>query len=210
MSIPAGVLDHDDLTQRGFGITTIVLVVGIFKSKKGLLVPFIVAQTVMIGVFVALVVILVVNLANGNNIYYFDILTLWANELGGDPIFIYRAVYWPLVALLACAVILELGCLLCVVSQYQELRDGRGTGPLPMTTTTTVVMVPQGSYVNQGGDTGGEPGTTPNTEEQATTSTGGGRKKPARAGKSSGDGPSGASPPKPDHSSSSESESDHD
>ncbi|XP_022090349.1 uncharacterized protein LOC110979115 [Acanthaster planci] len=194
------------LLNACLGVTAIVLVVGICKNKKQLFVPFMIVQAILAAVYAALAVILFVTLSL-ETIVYFNFLSL--TDPGGVYMII---VYWVMAGLLTGGVGIEVICLLCVVSQYQELRDGRGLGLPETTTTTTVILVPKGSYVNQGADVGiDETRPGPSTEPATSSASRPKCAEPACAGDEQ---PVGVPPPSKSRrwssSSSSEHDSDHD
>ncbi|XP_038055308.1 uncharacterized protein LOC119727492 [Patiria miniata] len=107
-------------------VCSIIGIVGVSKDSAGLIIPYIVAVLVM----------MIVELAS---------YIVWLSVLGFAAILlIIPFVIWLL--LLA----LNIMCLLCAISQYQELKAGRGTvQDIQAANTTTTVIMTGGPVITQ-------------------------------------------------------------
>ncbi|XP_033632394.1 uncharacterized protein LOC117293988 [Asterias rubens] len=85
-------------------ITAIFMMIGVYQDLKGMLIPFIIVKIFIILVQCIILILYIVSLVR---VFY------W---------------YYLIFSLLLVAIIsINIMCLLCVVSQYQELKAGRGT-----------------------------------------------------------------------------------
>ncbi|XP_038076071.1 uncharacterized protein LOC119744274 [Patiria miniata] len=117
------------IVQAGIELGAVCLVFGAIKYKKELLLPYLVAQGLAIFVDIILVIILIVVVANGN-ISMFNFLDITVDVTDPDVIQAYRIAYGIVAAALAVSVLIALLCFFCVVSFFQQLRDGCHDGTL--------------------------------------------------------------------------------
>ncbi|XP_038076326.1 lysosomal-associated transmembrane protein 5-like [Patiria miniata] len=106
-------------------IAAACLILGIFKDAKALLVPYMVVQSLYMLIYVVLEIAIIVVLVNGNYIY-FNFLNLDAGSFSDLDFAIVKDVLIGLAVGVPIVLGIDLLCLLCVISQYQELRDGCG------------------------------------------------------------------------------------
>ncbi|XP_022090406.1 uncharacterized protein LOC110979152 [Acanthaster planci] len=117
-------------------IAAICLFIGVLKDTKSLLIPYMIGECLYMVAYVALEIAVIVVLVNGNYIY-FDFLNL--PNLDEVELIALR---WALIGIavgIPIALAIDILCLLCVISQYQELRDGRGRG-VPTAPSTLIIQ----------------------------------------------------------------------
>ncbi|XP_033642661.1 uncharacterized protein LOC117302749 [Asterias rubens] len=131
-------------------LAAILLIVGVVQNTKGMLIPFIVCQIVFILFFGGLAIAVIVYLCVGGEFNYLNL----EPPLDVDPAewaALVKAVYISAVIIYALLEMIQLLCLFCVVSQYQELRDGRGRGLPPPGTTIIIQQQHSGINTDMGG-----------------------------------------------------------
>ncbi|XP_038055307.1 uncharacterized protein LOC119727491 isoform X2 [Patiria miniata] len=103
-------------------ISSILLLVGVVKDKRGFLLPYMVMLPLQILMQIIVCILIIYALATASHSQY-EMPDL--DRQMTAPMFITAFLISMLIAILGLT-ILNVFCFLCVVSQYTELRDGRG------------------------------------------------------------------------------------
>ncbi|XP_022099593.1 uncharacterized protein LOC110984083 isoform X2 [Acanthaster planci] len=95
-------------------IFSVLVLVGVSKDQRGFLLPYMIVMPVLILLQIAQCIILIVNMAARDSYYGYNYAKVGIA---------FGIVQLVIVVLFT---VLDVFCFLCVTSQYQELRDGRG------------------------------------------------------------------------------------
>ncbi|XP_022090347.1 uncharacterized protein LOC110979113 [Acanthaster planci] len=111
------------------GLSALALLFGVIKYKKEWMIPYMILQGLLIFLELILMVIVIVLLANGNILVFNFLGISLEGQTLEEQMEIVRIVYGILAASLLLGILLELLFFFCVVSHFQQLRDGTYPGP---------------------------------------------------------------------------------